>query len=151
MESQLHNLSLVNAIAAWTTVYLLLRPRLARESVATHLTVLLVPHLFRYLGLIALIPSLFDMRSLGFSDTYHAIVGWGDFASGLLALAAIWLVQRQSRFALAGVWLFNVIGTADFLHAGLQLAPRISDPSVIGPLGWPVFTVYLPIDRKSVV
>jgi hypothetical protein len=145
MYSYLHLISMTNALAAWGMVYWLIRPRLMAWGRDGHLKALIAPHLFRYLGLIALIPVLFDMRSLGFGDGYHAIVGYGDFASGLLALLSLVLLQRRSAFATPVIWLFNIVGLADFMHAGLQLAPAITDPAIIGPLGWPVFTVYLPM------
>jgi hypothetical protein len=145
MYAYLHIISIANALIAWGAVYWVIRPRLIASGGKTHLTVLILPHLFRYLGLIALIPSLFDMRALGFDDSYHAIVGYGDWISGLLALVALILVRTQSRFAVPILWLFNIVGMADFMHAGLQLAPSITDPAIIGPLGWPVFTVYLPM------
>jgi hypothetical protein len=145
MYQYLHIISMANALFAWAMVYWLIRQRLLAAGHETHLKALLAPHLFRYLGLIALIPALFDMRSLGFGETYHAIVGYGDFVSGLLALLSLCLLQRKSAAAIPVIWFFNVFGLADFLHAGLQLAPAIKDPAIIGPLGWPVFTIYLPM------
>jgi hypothetical protein len=145
MTSHLHNISIVNALVAWTAVYWLLRPRLARAPFDTRLATSLAPHLFRYLGLIAFVPTLFDMRALGFSDAYQSIVAWGDFASGLLALFAIGLVHTRHPLAIPTVWVFNVVGMLDFCYAGLQLAPRITDSTIIGPLAWPVFTLYLPM------
>jgi hypothetical protein len=145
MYAYLHLISMANAILAWGMVYWLIRPRLIAAGRDTHLKALIAPHLFRYLGLIALIPALFDMRSLGFGETYHAIVGYGDFGSGLLALLSLYLLQRRSALAIPVIWIFNIVGLADFMHAGLQLAPAITDPAIIGPLGWPVFTIYLPM------
>lgn len=145
MESYLHLISIANALVAWGVVYLMLRPALNRMDRDKHLMALIAPHLFRYVGLIALIPSLFDMRSLGFDDQFHAIIGYGDWISGLLALVAIGLLAAKSRLAIAFVWLFNIVGLADFANAGLRIAPAIKDPAIIGDLGWIVFTVFLPM------
>jgi hypothetical protein len=142
---QLHNISIVNALIAWGLVYFLARPSLNRAGHDTHLIVLISLHLFRYLGLIALIPSLFDVRALGFNDAYHAQIAYGDWISGLLAIAAILSIQLKSRWAIPITWFFNIVGIVDFLNAGLQLAPKITDPAIIGDLGWVVFTVYLPM------
>jgi hypothetical protein len=145
ISHQLHNISIANALVSWGLIYLLVRPALNRAGQETHLTVLISLHLFRYLGLIALIPSLFDVRALGFSDAYHTQIAYGDWISGLLAIAAILSIRSKSRWAIPIIWFFNIFGIVDFLNAGLQLAPKITDPSIIGDLGWVVFTVYLPM------
>jgi hypothetical protein len=141
----MHNISIANALIAWGLVYFLVRPSLNRAGQDTHLVILISLHLFRYLGLIALIPSLFDVRALGFGEAYHAQIAYGDWTTGLLAGVAILLIKAKSRFAIPMTWLFNSIGILDFMNAGLQLAPRITDPAIIGDLGWVVFTVYLPM------
>jgi hypothetical protein len=145
MENHVHLVSIANALVAWTVVYLLLRPALERAGERGHLLALTAPHLFRYVGLIALVPSLFDMRALGFSDSFHAVIGYGDWISGLLALVAILLLMANSRFAIPALWVFNIVGLLDFANAGLRIAPAIQDPAIIGDLGWVVFTVFLPM------
>jgi hypothetical protein len=145
MEPYVHLVSIANALVAWGVVYLLLRPSLQRAGKKAHLMALIAPHLFRYLGLIALVPTLFDMRSLGFDGQFHAIIGYGDWISGLLALVALGLLAANSRVAIPFIWLFNIVGLADFANAGLRIAPAITDPAIIGDLGWIVFTVFLPM------
>jgi hypothetical protein len=145
MEPYVHLVSIANALVAWSVVYLLLRGSLRRAGKKAHLMALIAPHLFRYLGLIALVPALFDMRSLGFDDQFHAVIGYGDWISGILALVALGLLAANSRLAIPSVWLFNIVGLADFANAGLRIAPAITDPAIIGDLGWIVFTVFLPM------
>jgi hypothetical protein len=145
LSHQIHNISVLNAIVAWVTLYMLGRTWLEGRGARRHLQLLVTPHVFRYLGLVALAPHLFDMRSLGFGDGYHALVGYGDWTSGLLALAALWLLERDSSIALPVVWVFNTVGLADFLNAGLRLAPSLTSPALIGDLGWVLFTIYLPM------
>jgi hypothetical protein len=139
-------LSTANALVAWAAVYLIfLRPRWVPDR-RTHLMALVAPHLFRYLGLIAVYPALFPVRSLGFDESYLAQIAWGDFGSGLLALVALVALARRSRFAVAWVWLFNIVGLVDFANAGLSMTTRLAaDPSAVGPLGWVLLTVYLPM------
>lgn len=145
LRGQLHVVSVANALIAWTVVYLMLRPALSVAGRRVHLMVLVAPHMFRYLGLVALAPHLFDMRGLGFSDAYHALIGYGDWLSGLLSLVALALLAVRSRLAIPAVLLFNIVGLADFANAGLRLAPAVTDPALIGDLGWILFTVYLPM------
>jgi hypothetical protein len=146
MTAYLHMLSTANALIAWSVIYLtLIRPRLADDP-QTLLKWLIAPHLFRYLGLVALYPALFPVRELGFAESYLAQIAWGDFAAGLLALAALIALAVKARGALALVWIFNVFGVLDFAHAGLQMAlPLAADPAALGPLGWVLLTVYLPM------
>lgn len=140
-----HNISTANALLVWAAIYFVLRPSLNRAGKQAHLAALIAPHLFRYLGLITLLPHLFDVRALGFDDAYHAQIGFGDWTSGLLALLALALLGARSVLAIPAIWLFNIIGLADFLNAGLRLAPMISNPAVIGDLGWILLTFYLPM------
>lgn len=146
MSSYFHIISMTNALIAWTAVYLIfMRPRLATDRDA-HLKALIAPHLFRYLGLVALMDPLFPVRSLGFGETYLAIVAWGDYVTGLLALAAIVAVHAKARFAIPLVWTFNVVGFLDFANAGIQMTwPLTANPTAVGPLGWVILTVYLPM------
>jgi hypothetical protein len=124
---------------------MVLRPRLAQKP-RSHLLVLTAPHLFRYLGLVALYPALFPVRSLGFSDTYLAIIAWGDTAAGWLALLAFVALVQGWQTARALTWTAHLWGLADFLNAGLSMAlPLTSDPSALGPLGWLLMTLYLPM------
>jgi hypothetical protein len=144
MTAYLHLISMTNALAAWAAIYLIfIRPNVSGGRL---LKLLIVPHLFRYLGLIALMNPLFPVRSLGFSEGYLTLVGWGDFTAGLLALAALVALHRKASFALPLVWLFSVVGFVDFANAGLQMAwPLTADPTAVGPLGWVVLTIYFPM------
>ncbi|MGL4553079.1 MAG: hypothetical protein ACRC33_18085 [Gemmataceae bacterium] len=147
MTGYLHILSINTALVAWAAVYLLfVRPRFAADR-AGLLKVLIAPHLFRYLGLVALLPTLFPVRALGgFSEEFMAVVAWGDYATGLLSLVALIALARRSGTATTWVWVFNVVGFADFANAaGRMTLPLIADPTAVGPLGWLILTVYLPM------
>jgi hypothetical protein len=146
MPSYLHILSAANATLAWAALYLILiRPGLAGDP-RRHLMWLTAPHLFRYLGLAALYPALFPVRDLGFSEDYLAQIAWGDTVAGWLALATLIALAARWRLAVALAWLFNVVGLADFLNAGLSMAlPLAADPASLGALGWILLTFYLPL------
>lgn len=146
MTAYLHILSTANALLAWTALYLIfVRPAYAGDRDGL-LKALIAPHLFRYLGLIALYPALFPVRGLGFTEGYLAQIAWGDFATGILALVALIALHIRSSLAIPLVWIFNVVGLADFANAGLSMALKLSaDPSAVGPLGWALLTFYLPM------
>lgn len=80
MEKYFHIISVLNAIASFTLIYWLTRPTLVAMGQSQHLIVLLSVHLFRYLGLIALLPGVFfDYTALGFNRSYMTQVAYGDF------------------------------------------------------------------------
>lgn len=145
MYEYLHLIANTMGILSWGLVYIMLKPGLEQRGFAVHAQALLAPQMFRFFGLIALIPAFFDMRSLGFGDTFHAIVAWGDFGSGVLAMLAIVALRGGWSSARGLVWLFNIVGTIDLLYAAGQLAPSIHDPALVGPLGWLIFAIYLPM------
>jgi hypothetical protein len=147
MTGYLHILSINTALVAWATVYFLfIRAQLASDRNGL-LKVLIAPHLFRYLGLVALLPSLFPVRTLGgFSESFMAVVAWGDYVTGLLALVALIAIACNSATATTWVWVFNVVGVLDFANAAGQMTlPLIKDPTAVGPLGWLILTIYLPM------
>jgi len=75
---------------------------------------LTLPHVFRYVGLAFLVPGLVVHPLPG----YFAIpAAYGDLAASLLALLALLALRAQWRWAIALVWIFNVVGTLDLLNA----------------------------------
>ncbi len=121
-----------------------LRPALLAQGRSRHLQWLLSIHLLRYFGFAALLPGVFDLGRAGFTHDYLAQVAWGDYVACLLALAAVSALRWQSSAAVPLVWVFNVVGTLDYLNAGGSITPKIHDPNLIGPFGWYIFTVFLP-------
>jgi hypothetical protein len=95
------------AIGAW-----FVRPWLRAMPIRTALSILLLPQLFRHVGISLLVPEVVDptfpeamARHTAVGDTLVALLAW----SALIALRADW------RHALALVWLFNLFGLADML------------------------------------
>lgn len=144
--SNLHVLSAALALITWTTIYLVfVRPAVVHDR-DLHLKVLIAPHLFRYLGLITFFPALFRVQGLGFSPDYLAQIGLGDAISGILALSALIALASRAPGSILLVWIFNIVGLADFANAGLSMMGRLSgDPSAVGPIGWVLLTFYLPM------
>jgi hypothetical protein len=144
--SNFHIVSAALAIISWTTIYLtLIQPAVAHDR-DLHLKVLIAPHLFRYLGLVTFFPALFPVQGLGFSPEYLAQIGLGDAISGVLALFALIALSVRLPGTTLLVWIFSIVGMADFANAGLSMMqPLAADPSAVGPLGWILLTFYLPM------
>ncbi len=91
-----------------------LAPWLARQTQREALFWLTIPHAFRYIGMVFLVPGVVAEP---LPDGFAASAAYGDLATGLLALVALVLLRANARGALAVVWLFNIVGTVDLLNA----------------------------------
>lgn len=109
-----------------------------------HLKTLISIHFFRYFGLTALLPGVFDLAPAGFTREYLVQIMAGDVIVAATALIAFALVQLRSRGRIAFAWFFNVVGTLDYLNAAARVTPAIQDANMLGPLGWIIVTVLLP-------
>jgi hypothetical protein len=101
---------------AWGTVAAqVLWPALRARRRADALRPLLLLHSFRFIGAAFLVPGVVspDLPA-GFARP----AAYGDLIAAVLALIA--LAALETRLGLGLVWLFNVWGSADLLHAYYQ-------------------------------
>jgi len=139
-----HIIGYMLGLAAFVSIYLSARPSLARLSRTTQLKLLLPIHFFRYFGLTALLPGVFNLAPAGFSHDYLVQIMAGDVIASFLALLSFLLLHARPSLGIPAVWLFNVFGTLDYLNAGARVTPAIHDANILGPFGWIVMTVMLP-------
>jgi hypothetical protein len=57
---------------------------------------------------------------------------YGDFVTGIFAIAATLALARRAPWAFLLVWVFNVWGAADLLNAFYQGNVHIVDPGALG-------------------
>jgi hypothetical protein len=76
---------------------------------------LLLLHAFRFMGLVFLMPGVV---SPDLPAAFARQAAYGDFATSLLALAAIATLEKPPGTITA--WVFNVVGTVDLLNAYYQ-------------------------------
>jgi hypothetical protein len=100
-------------IAKW-----LLAPWLEKKSPHDVLFWLTLPHAFRYMGMVFLVPGVVA-RPL--PDTFAPAAAYGDLLTGVLALLALIALRTGWNRALALVWIFNIVGTVDLLNALRQV------------------------------
>ena len=126
------------SLVAWGVAFsFLLSPLLASRPEREALMWLSLPHAFRHVGLVFLVPGVVD-RPLppGFAGP----AAYGDLATGLLALLAIVALRTKWSGAVPLVWLFNVVGTLDLANAlrHLDVAPMFGAawyiPTMLVPL-----------------
>ena len=104
-------LSLVawGVIAKW-----LLAPWLEKKSPHEALFWLTLPHGFRHVGMVFLVPGVVAQP---LPEAFANPAAYGDLITGVLALAALIALRTGWAGALALVWLFNIVGTVDLLNA----------------------------------
>jgi hypothetical protein len=86
-------------------------------------------HSFRFFGLVFIVPGVVGNLPAGFAS----FAAYGDFATGLLAMAALAAVQIRPLFWLLVV-AFNTVGTADILIDYFHAA-QADLPALAGQLG----------------
>ena len=89
-------------------------PALARLPLHDALIPLLVPHAFRHLGLVFLVPAVVAPT---LPAAFALPAAYGDLLAGLLALLAMVALRGRWAVAIALAWLANIVGTLDLLHA----------------------------------
>jgi hypothetical protein len=112
-------------------------PRLAKLSPADALFWLVLPHAFRHMGMVFLVPGVIYEPLPG---NFAIPAAYGDLAAGLLALGAIFALRSRWAFAIPAVWLFNVVGTVDLLNAlsHFDVAPSLG-------AAWFIPTLFVPL------
>jgi hypothetical protein len=89
-------------------------PRLRNLPREEALNALVMPHMFRFVGLSFLMPGVVA-PSMPHSFAFHA--AYGDLAAALLAGIATLALSARASWAIAATWLLSVEGTADLLYA----------------------------------
>jgi hypothetical protein len=131
-------------MAAFVLIYWSVRRPLVARGRDVHLKALIPIHFFRYFGLTALLPGVFNLAPAGFSQDYLFQIMAGDVLVAVLALISFGLLQSGSSYRIGFAWLFNVVGTLDYLNAAARVTPGIHDANILGPFGWIILTVFLP-------
>ena len=126
------------SLLAWGVIVgLLMSPWLARKPLHEALVWLSLPHAFRHIGMVFLVPGVVDQP---LPAEFANAAAYGDLATGLLALGAIIALRARWSLAVPLVWLFNVIGTVD-------LANALRHPDVASRFGaaWYIPTMIVPL------
>ena len=114
-----------------------LAPWLVEKPTRQALALLILPHAFRHIGLLFLVPGIVAQPLPTF---FANTAAYGDLASAFLALFALVALRRNWRFALPAVWTFNVFGSVDLLNA-------LRQADVVPDLGatWVIPTFFVPL------
>ena len=124
------------AFLTWGLPWLRRLPRLtAMRAIATL-------HGFRFFGLVFILPGVVGP---GLPPSFASAAAWGDFATGLLALATLASVRWPPVFWTLAV-AFNVVGVADLVIDYAQ-AVQLGLPEVAGQMGaaYAIPILYVPL------
>lgn len=109
----LFGISIALSFLAWGIVAArFLWPALRKQPRADALRPLLLLHSFRFVGLAFLVPGVV---SPDLPDGFARPAAYGDLIAAVFAMLA--LVGLRSRLGIGLVWVFNIWGSADLLHA----------------------------------
>ena len=89
-------------------------PALKTKSTHEALFWLAIPHAFRHIGLVFLVPGVVSSEM---PDSFSTLAAYGDLATGVIAMLALVALRYKWSGAIAIVWLFNVLGTIDLARA----------------------------------
>jgi hypothetical protein len=108
---------LMNFVASGIVTKLYIWPWLRVMAREEALLPLIVPHMFRFVGLSFLVPGVV---SASLSPDFARPAAYGDLIAALLAVIAVLALSARATWALASVWAFNLWGTIDLLYAVYQ-------------------------------
>ncbi|TDJ74165.1 MAG: hypothetical protein E2O38_01655 [Proteobacteria bacterium] len=116
MDTQaIFGLQFVMSLVVWGLIAKwLLAPWLAKMPQHQALFWLTLPHAFRHIGMVFLVPGVVAQP---LPADFALPAAYGDLVTGALALLALIALRTGWVGAVALVWLFNIVGTADLLNA----------------------------------
>ncbi len=108
-------LQVVLSVVVWSLLARwLLSPWLEKKSRHEALFWLTVPHAFRHVGMVFLVPGVVAQP---LPESFANPAAYGDLLTGVLALLALIALRTSWTGAVVLVWLFNTVGTVDLLNA----------------------------------
>ena len=112
---EIFRLQFLLSLVVWTVIARsLVGPWLngmARDRALLWLT---LPHAFRHIGMVFLVPGVVAQP---LPADFSVPAAYGDLLAGVLALVALIALRARWAGAVALVWLFNLVGTVDLLNA----------------------------------
>ena len=116
MDTQaIFGLQFVMSLVVWGLIAKwLLAPWLAKMPQHQALFWLTLPHAFRHIGMVFLVPGVVAQP---LPADFALPAAYGDLVTGALALLALIALRTGWVGAVALVWLFNIVGTVDLLNA----------------------------------
>ena len=132
LQAILGSISIILGFRIW------ILPRLAHLTINDALLPLVFINTFRYLGLTFMAKEQFYS---GFPDEFLTTVGLWDMVTSILAIIAVIALKGKWKYAIALVWIFNIVGFADLITAFPQFFSLKLYDYDLGTI-WLVFITY---------
>ena len=114
-----------------------LNPWLASQTQRQAIFWLTLPHAFRHMGMVFLVPGVVAQP---LPDYFAIPAAYGDLLTGVLALLTLVVLRIGWKGAMGAVWVFNVVGTVDLLNA-LRHAEVVPNFGAV----WYIPTLFVPL------
>ena len=116
-------------------------PSLTKLSRNSALIPLLCVHVPRYVGMTLLVTGMIDPK---LPREFLSSAAYGDLLEAALALASIFALRSNWRFAVPLVWVTNTWGFVDLLN-GVRSVLQLNVPSFNLGTIWYIYTFYAPL------
>lgn len=116
-------------------------PALTALTRNSALALLLFVHVPRYVGMTLLVAGMVDPK---LPREFLSSAAYGDLLEAALALASIFALRSNWRFAVPLVWATNTWGFLDLLN-GVRGVLQLNVPSYDLATFWYVYTFYAPL------
>lgn len=127
------------SLVVWGTLaHWLLTPWLNKKSRSEALFFLTIPHAFRHVGMVFLVP---DVIAGPLPETFAGPAAYGDLLTGVLAFLTLIALRNRWRFAKLLVWTFSIVGTIDLVNALRQGDTWMTNFGV----AWYIPTMFVPL------
>lgn len=134
---------MLSLVSSGVAAALLVWPALHTLDIRTALLWLVAPHMFlRFIGLSFLIPGVV---SPSLPQQWAKPAAMGDLAAGVLAIIATGALAEGAAWAVAAVWVFNLVGAADLLYAFYRGARVRLDAGLLGSAFYIVTAIVPPL------
>lgn len=117
------------------------RPYLTTLSRNSALIPLLFVHAFRYVGMTLLVAGMIDPKLPG---EFLSSAAYGDLLEAALAIASIFALRSNWRFAIPLVWVANTWGFVDLLNA-IRSVLAVNLPTFNLSTIWYIYTFFGPL------
>ena len=116
-------------------------PALTKCPRNSALVALLFAHVPRYVGMALLVPGMVDPK---LPKEFLSGAAYGDLLEAALALATIFALRSNWRFAVPLAWVTNTWGFADLLN-GVRGVLKLNVPNFNLDTVWYIYTFYAPL------
>ena len=109
------------SIAGWGILMAYIAaPRLRAIPLNEALFYLVAIHAFRHIGMVFQVPGVVETP---LPEEFAFAASYGDLLTGITATVALVALKKNWPFAIAIVWLVNIVGTVDLANALRQPEP----------------------------